>query len=82
MIFCDVASRYIHVEHEVALTSNKTIAAKVNFEQVAIEARDSIIAYHTDNGIYYQLLETVKEIHSKTRNKNEWHKHTLSNWSD
>ncbi len=52
MIFCDAASGYIHVEHQVALTSYKTIAAKVNFEQLAIEASVTVTSYHTDNGIY------------------------------
>jgi len=32
MIFCDAASRFIHVEHQVTLTSYETIATKINFK--------------------------------------------------
>jgi len=51
-IFCDAASRFIHVEHQVTLTSYKTIAAKINFERIVMEAGVTVTTYHTDNGIY------------------------------
>jgi len=51
-IFCDAASGYIHVKHQVALTSYETIAAKVNFEWLAIKAGVTVTSYHMDNGIY------------------------------
>jgi len=52
------------VEHQVALTSYETIAAKCNFERLALEAGVTVTSYHTDNGIY-QSNEFLKELHSK-----------------
>jgi len=63
-IFCDATSGYIHVKHQVSLTSYETIAAKVNFERLAIEAGVTITSYHTDNGIY-RSSEFLKELHTK-----------------
>jgi len=63
-IFCNAASWYIHIKHQVSLTSYKTIAAKVNFEWLAIEAGVTITSYHTNNRIY-RLSEFLKELHMK-----------------
>ena len=51
-IFCDAASSYIHVEHQVTLSSTDTIIAKNSFEKMAKENGVTIQEYHTDNGIY------------------------------
>jgi len=63
-IYCDTTSRFIHVEHQVALMSYKMIATKINFEQVAMEASVTVTTYHTDNGIY-QSSEFLKDLHTK-----------------
>ena len=52
------------MEHQVALTSYETIAAKCNFERLALEAGVTVTSYHTDNGIY-RSNEFLKELHSK-----------------
>jgi len=51
-IFSDAVSGYIHIEHQVALTSYEMIASKLNFERIAIKAGVTVTLYHTDNGIY------------------------------
>jgi len=51
-IFCDAALGYIHIKHQVALTSYEMIAFKLNFERIAIEPGVTVTLYHTDNGIY------------------------------
>jgi len=63
-IFCNAASSYIHIKHQVTLTSYETIAAKVNFKKLVIEAGVTVMAYHTDNGIYCSS-EFLKELHTK-----------------
>ena len=51
-VFCDGASGYIHLEHQVTLNASDTINAKTAFEQHARDLGVSIESYHTDNGIY------------------------------
>jgi len=63
-IFCDAASGFIHVEHQVTLTSYEMIAAKINFKRVAIKASVTVTTYHTDNGIY-RSSKFMKDLHTK-----------------
>ena len=51
-VFCDGASGYIHLEHQVTLNASDTINAKTSFEQHARDLGVTIDSYHTDNGIY------------------------------
>jgi len=63
-IFCDAASGFIHVEHQVTLTSYEMIAAKINFKRVAIKASVTVTTYHMDNGIY-RSSKFLKDLHTK-----------------
>jgi len=63
-VFCDSASGYIHIEHQVGLTAYETIALKLNFERMSTEVGVTVTSYHTDNGIY-RSAEFLKELHSK-----------------
>ena len=51
-VFCDAASNYIHVEHQVTLSAYETISSKTKFEQLAKEMGVTIDSYHTDNGVF------------------------------
>jgi hypothetical protein len=51
-VFCDAASGYIHVEHQVHLSATDTIICKNSFERHAKEHGVIIQEYHTDNGVY------------------------------
>ena len=51
-LFCDAASHYIHVEHQVTLNSSDTINAKTSFERTLLEMGVSVDGYHTDNGVF------------------------------
>ena len=51
-VFCDAASGYIHVEHQVTLNASDTINSKLAFERKAMELGVSVSSYHTDNGIF------------------------------
>jgi len=63
-IFCDAASGYVHVEHQVGLTSYEMIASKLSFERICMEAGITVTSYHTDNGIFHST-EFLKELHEK-----------------
>ena len=65
-VFCDAASGFIHVEHQVTLNATDTINAKLNFERIADEMRVNIGAYHTDNGIF-KSRAFVDEIHNNSQ---------------
>ena len=52
MDFCDGASGYIHVEHQVTLNASDSIRAKENFERIAIQQGVVVDSHHTDNGIF------------------------------
>ena len=51
-VFCDAASGYIHVEHQVTLNASDTINSKLAFERKAMELGVTVSSYHTDNGIF------------------------------
>ena len=51
-VFCDGASGYIHLEHQVTLNASDTINSKTAFEQHARDLGVSVESYHTDNGVY------------------------------
>ena len=63
-VFCDAASGYIHVEHQVTLNATDTINAKTSFERQAMEMGVTIDSYHTDNGIFKSQAFT-RELHEK-----------------
>ena len=65
-VFCDAASGYLHVEHQVTLNSSDTINAKDNFERVALQYGIDVRSYHTDNGIF-KSREFVQEIASNVQ---------------
>ena len=62
-VFCDAASGFIHVEHQVTLNASDTINAKTAFERAAMDLGVTVDAYHTDNGIFKSQAFT-KEIAS------------------
>ena len=51
-VFCDAASGYIHVEHQVTFNASDSIMAKESFERMALHMGVTIESYHTDNGIF------------------------------
>ena len=51
-MFCDAASGYIHVEHQVTLNASDSIMAKEGFERMALDHGVVVDSYHTDNGIF------------------------------
>ena len=51
-IFCDAASHFISVQHQVNLTATETLKAKAMFERSADQYGVSVKAYHSDNGIF------------------------------
>ena len=66
-VFCDAASGYIHVEHQVTLNATDTINAKTSFERQAMEMGVTVDSYHTDNGIFKSQAFT-RELHEKYQN--------------
>ena len=63
-LFCDAASGFIHVEHQVSFTANETIIAKTKFERAALDQGTRIQGYHTDNGVF-KAADFLKEIAEK-----------------
>ena len=51
-IFVDLASSYIHVEHQLGFSSSETIRAKQNFEKFAFDHNVIIEDYLVDNGVF------------------------------
>ena len=51
-VFCDAASGYLHVEHQVTLNASDTINAKTSFERHLAELGVNASGYHTDNGVF------------------------------
>ena len=66
-IFCDAASNYIHVEHQVTLNASDTINAKTSFKRIAHDFGVTIGEYHTDNGVYKSKAFVEEILHSKQR---------------
>jgi Reverse transcriptase (RNA-dependent DNA polymerase)/GAG-pre-integrase domain len=69
-IFVDNASSFIHVEHQIALTSHETLQAKHKFEATCRDMGVVIHTYHTDNGTAFnnrefaEELKTFRQVHS------------------
>ena len=67
-IFVVHASGYIQVRHQVSLSAEDTLKAKLMYERDAANAGVKIKAYHTDNGVFTskdfmsQLLEDNQQI--------------------
>ena len=51
-LFCDAASGYMHVEHQVTLNASDSIAAKDSFERSLLHMGVTVDSYHTDNGFF------------------------------
>ncbi|MGH7974286.1 MAG: hypothetical protein ACREBR_02075 [bacterium] len=51
-IFCDHASSFIDVRHQVTLGAHDTVRSKQLFERVAYTHGVQVKAYHADNGIF------------------------------
>jgi Reverse transcriptase (RNA-dependent DNA polymerase) len=69
-IFVDSASSFIHVEHQVALTSHETLQSKHRFEAKCRDMGVFIQTYHTDNGTAFtnrdfaEELKTFRQVHT------------------
>ena len=66
-VFCDAASNYLHVEHQVTLSASETINSKTSFERKAREMGVTVDEYHTDNGIF-KSKEFMEEIATNYQN--------------
>ena len=51
-VFCDAASHFISVQHQVNLMAAETLKAKAMFERQSQEYGVKVEAYHSDNGIF------------------------------
>ena len=65
-VFCDAASHYISVQHQVSLSASETLKAKAMFERTAKGHGVDIDSYHSDNGIF-----TAKEFVGELMSKNQ-----------
>ena len=67
-IFADHASGYIQVRHQVSLSAEDSIKAKLSYEQDSADAGVFVKAYHTDNGVFtskdfmHQLISSNQQI--------------------
>jgi Reverse transcriptase (RNA-dependent DNA polymerase) len=61
-IFVDHASSFIHVEHQIALTSHETLQSKHKFEAMCRDVGVTIQTYHTDNGSAFNNREFAEEL--------------------
>ena len=48
----DLASSYIHVEHQLGFSGSETIRAKQNFEKFALDHNVIVEDYLADNGVF------------------------------
>jgi hypothetical protein len=63
-LFCDAASGWIKVIHQVSLNAHETVAAKQTFEREANMIGNRVENYRTDNGVYTSeefLRELIEE---------------------
>ena len=51
-VFCDAASGFLSIHHQVGFTAHETIRSKLTFEREASHVGNTIQSYNTDNGIY------------------------------
>jgi GAG-pre-integrase domain len=61
-IFIDHATSFVHVEHQVSLTTHDTLLAKCKFEEVARDSGVAIQRYQMDNGSAFTSGEFTKEM--------------------
>ena len=61
-IFFDHATGYVHIEHLINFTANKSILAKHCFEKHMLDMGITIQAYQSDNGIFttHGFLDEIK----------------------
>ena len=62
-IFCDAASGYIYLQHQVSFTSTETVCSLLTFERESAQVGVTIKGYNTDNGVY-----TAKELTTMLQN--------------
>ena len=63
-IFVDHASGHVHVEHQVGLTSNETLQAKLSFERAMMDHGTVIDTYQSDNGVF-KAQDFIREIEAR-----------------
>ena len=51
-VFCDAASGYLSIHHQVGFTASETIRSKTLFERDATSVGNTVTSYQTDNGVY------------------------------
>lgn len=61
-IFVDHASKYIHVEHQVGMSSHETLKSKLKFETSVADFGVSIQNYLTDNSTAFRNAEFTQEL--------------------
>lgn len=61
-IFVDHATGFVHVEHQVKLTTHETLLSKHKFEEVARDAGVIIQKYQTDNGSQFTSGQYTTEL--------------------
>ena len=50
-VFCDAASSFISIHHQVGFTGHETVRSKLTFEREASAVGNTIQSHNTDNGI-------------------------------
>ena len=65
-IFCDAATGYLSIKHQLGFTASETITSLLAFERESAEVGVHIKGYNTDNGVY-----VAKEIIKKLHNSNQ-----------
>ena len=70
-LFCDAASKRIFVRHQVALSAQETVEAKLTFEREALQVGVQVKDYQTDNGVY-----TAKEFLEELTKEGQGIKHS------
>ena len=68
-LFCDAASGYIHLEHQVSLSASDTINSKHAFERMAQDQGVIVSNYHTDNGVFksHDFLDELAQNYQSIR---------------
>ena len=51
-VFCDAATSFLSIHHQVSFTTTETIKSKIQFEREAMSVGNNIDSYTTDNGFY------------------------------
>ena len=64
-IFCDAASSYISIKHQLGFTANETVCSLLAFEREAEDAKVTVTGCNSDNGVHTAKELTVKLQESK-----------------